>query len=101
MMANTQQREAFLSSVALLTSVSTLLCCALPAALVAIGAGAVLAGLVSTVPQIVALSEHKALVFGIAGAMLAASAAFRYASRNAPCPADPAQAAACSRLRKW
>jgi hypothetical protein len=100
-MVNTQQREAVLSSMALLTSASTLVCCALPAILVAIGAGAAVAGLIGTVPQIVVLSEHKVLVFAVAGAMLAASGIFRYASRNAPCPADPGQAAACARLRKW
>lgn len=35
------------------TSSSTLICCALPALLVAIGAGATLAGLVTAVPQLI------------------------------------------------
>lgn len=89
-----------MSSLALFTSVGTLLCCALPAALVAIGAGAALAGLVTAVPQIVFLSEHKVALFALAGFLLAASAALRYANRNAPCPADPATAASCARLRR-
>lgn len=89
-----------MSSLALFTSLGTLLCCALPAALVAIGAGAVLAGLVTAVPQIVFLSEHKVALFAVAGAMLAASAALRYANRHAPCPADPRLAASCTRLRR-
>lgn len=88
-----------MSSLALFTSLGTLLCCALPAALVAIGAGAVLAGLVTAVPQIVFLSEHKVALFALAGALLAASAALRYVNRNAPCPADPRMAASCTRLR--
>lgn len=100
-MENVQRREAWLATTALLTSLSTLLCCALPALLVAIGAGAAVAGLVSAVPQIVVLSEHKEALFAGAGALLTASAALRYAGRNAPCPADPAQAAACMRLRRW
>ena len=100
-MASAQERGAWLSSLTLVTSLSTLVCCALPAMLVAVGAGAVVAGLVSAVPQIVFLSEHKEALFAGAGVLLLASAAFRYASRNAPCPADPAQAAACARLRRW
>jgi len=43
----------------LFTSASTLICCALPALLVAIGAGSVMAGLVSNVPQLIWLSKHK------------------------------------------
>ena len=44
----------------LLASTATLVCCVLPAVLVSLGAGAVLAGLVSSFPQLVWLSEHKA-----------------------------------------
>ncbi len=100
-MESTQRRDAWLASAALLGALSTLLCCALPALLVVLGAGAAVAGLVSAVPQIVVLSEHKELLFAGAGALLIASAGLRYASRNAPCPADPAQAVACTRLRRW
>lgn len=84
----------------ILTSSSTLICCALPALLVALGAGATLAGLVSAVPQLVWLSAHKALVFGGAGAMLAIAGALQYRARFAPCPADPQLAAACMRTRR-
>ena len=51
----------------LFTSGSTLICCALPATLVAIGSAATLASLVSSFPQLIWISEHKALVFGLAG----------------------------------
>jgi hypothetical protein len=53
---NTSKR---LSALSLFTSFSTLICCALPALLVALGAGAVLSTLVSHVPQLVWVSEHK------------------------------------------
>jgi len=53
--------------VSLFTSGSTLICCALPATLVAIGSAATLVSLVSNFPQLVWISEHKALVFGLAG----------------------------------
>lgn len=83
-----------------LTSSSTLVCCALPALLVAIGAGAALAGLVSAVPQLVWLSAHKGLVFGAAGAMLVVAGALQWRARSLPCPADARLAAACQRTRR-
>jgi len=47
---------AFLS---LFTSTGTLLCCALPALLVALGSGAALSSLVAVVPGLVWVSEYK------------------------------------------
>ncbi len=87
-------------SLSLFTSLGTLICCALPALFVALGAGAVLAGIVSAVPQLIWLSEHKLLVFGVAGLMLMVSGVMRYRSRFAPCPTDAQLAAQCQRLRK-
>lgn len=92
-------REAGAPALALFASTGTLVCCALPALLVTIGAGAVMAGLASNVPALVFLSAHKGWVFALAGLMLAAAWGVRYATRNAPCPADPAKAQACARLR--
>jgi hypothetical protein len=93
-------RNAGLAIGALLASSATLVCCVLPAVLVAIGAGAALAGLVTAVPQLIWLSEHKPLVFGIAGALLAISGAALMAGRRAPCPTDPELARSCLRLRR-
>lgn len=93
-------RNAVLSGAALLSSVATLVCCVLPAVLVTLGAGAALAGLVSAVPQLIWLSEHKALVFGVAGALLVASGAAIWYGRSLPCPVAPAAARACQRLRR-
>jgi hypothetical protein len=67
--------------------------------MVSLGAGAALAGLVTTVPQLVWLSEHKALVFGAAVSMLALSGALLWRARRLPCPVDQAAALACRRLR--
>ena len=89
------------STFALFGSLGTLLCCALPALLVSIGAGAAVIGLVSTFPQLIWLSQHKVGLFIFAGLMLALSGLMRYLNRNAPCPADPAKAKACMRLRRW
>jgi len=94
-----QTRNIWLAFTALLASTGTLLCCVLPAVMVALGAGAALAGLVGAVPQLIWISEHKGLVFGIAAALLAAAGIAIWQARRIPCPADPALAHACIRLR--
>lgn len=94
-------RNTGLAAGALLASSATLVCCVLPAVLVAIGAGAALAGLVTAVPQLIWLSEHKPLVFGVAGAFLCVSGVALWVGRRAPCPADPVLARSCQRLRRW
>lgn len=86
---------------ALLASSGTLVCCVLPAVMVSLGAGATLAGLVSAVPQLVWLSERKGLVFGVATIALVLAGTLLWRARHAPCPADPALARACARLRRW
>lgn len=93
-------RNASLAAGALLASSATLVCCVLPAVFVAIGAGAALAGLVSAIPQLIWLSEHKPLVFVSAGALLAISGVAIWVGRRAPCPADPKLARSCQRLRR-
>ncbi len=93
-------QSGFAASVlSLLASSSTLVCCALPALLVALGAGAVLSSLVSVFPQLVWLSEHKLALFTFAGLLLAASGALQWHNRTAPCPVDPALRSACLRTR--
>ena len=93
-------RNAALSAAALLASSATLVCCVLPAVFVALGAGAALVGLVTAVPQLIWLSEHKPLVFGIAGGLLLASGAALWYGRSLPCPTDPTAARFCQRLRR-
>src|ERR1700689_2346756 len=92
-------RNAGLAAGALLASSATLVCCVLPALLVALGAGATLAGLVTAVPQLVWLSAHKPPVFGIAIAFMTISGAALWYGRSLPCPADPDAAQSCRRLR--
>jgi hypothetical protein len=94
-------RTIILEILTILSSFSTLICCALPAALVSIGAGAALVSVVTAVPQLVWLSEHKSPLFAFAGVMLALSGLSAYRNRNAPCPVDPRQARSCLRLRRW
>jgi hypothetical protein len=94
------RRNVGVAFLTLLASGGTLVCCVLPAAMVALGAGAALAGLVTAFPQLIWLSEHKAAVFGLATALLLLSGALLWRARKLPCPADPRLAAACLRLRR-
>ena len=96
-----ESRGSFWSSVASLFATSgTLVCCAIPAVLVALGAGAALSSLVAVFPQVVWLSEHKEGLFVFAGVMMAASGVLQWRNRTAPCPTDPALRDACLRTRK-
>jgi hypothetical protein len=88
-----------MAAITLAASSGTLVCCVLPAVMVALGAGATLAGLVTAYPQLIWLSEHKPWVFGIAFGLLAVSGFVQWRARVLPCPADPRLAVACTRLR--
>jgi len=94
-------REAVVETLTLFGSLGTLLCCALPALLVSLGAGAAFAALVTAVPQLIWLSEHKVALFIFAGAMLFLSGGLAYRIRQMPCPADPRLAESCRRARRW
>lgn len=94
------RRNLGLSLAALLAGGGTLLCCVLPAVMVALGAGAALAGLVSAVPALVWLSLHKSAVFALALLLLAVAGLLLWHARRLPCPADAALAAQCGRLRR-
>lgn len=94
-------KESFTSYLGLFTSLSTLLCCALPALLVSLGLGATMISLTSAIPQIIWVGEHKNFVFSFAFLMLSISTFFVYKNRNAPCPIDPKLRDACLRGRKF
>jgi hypothetical protein len=89
-----ETKSAVLSYFSLFTSVSTLLCCALPSLLVLLGLGTTVASLLSAMPWLVALSHHKLAVFSTSGLLIAASFINMYAiaprlqRQRRECPAD-------------
>lgn len=97
---NHMQTTKRLNLLSLFTSGSTLICCALPATLVAIGSVATLTSLISHFPQLIWISEHKPLVFGLAGTMLLFAGWLQWQARLLPCPTDPQLAALCSKARR-
>lgn len=92
-------KHMLLPFLSLFTSVGTLLCCALPALLVTLGMGAALAGLISAAPWIGVISTYKTGLFIVAGIFLVGAGIMQWRARHVPCPADPAQAKVCRRLR--
>ncbi len=66
------RENASIASAAGLTVLGTT-CCALPIALVALGAGGAVASMASAAPWLVALSEYKLATFGVTAAALAYS----------------------------
>lgn len=95
------KKNIWVSFFSLFTSMSTLICCALPALLVSIGLGATMVGLVGTFPSLIWLSENKLLVFSASFFMLAISSYMQYRARFLPCPIDPEAARACTSARVW
>jgi mercuric ion transport protein len=69
----TSRRSALLSYFSLFTSLSTLLCCALPSLLVLVGLGASVASTLSFMPWLVLLSRHKHWTFSVSGILIALS----------------------------
>jgi hypothetical protein len=88
------------SVVALFASSSTLICCAIPALLITLCAGASLSTFISLFPKIEWINEHKVEVFIFSGVMLSISGYMQWRGRFAPCPTDPVSRNACMRTRK-
>ena len=89
-----------LSYFTLFFSTSTLLCCALPALLVAIGAGGVMASIYANVPAITNFVQNKNLIFIIVAVLLLINGLSLWFNRNAPCPLDAKKAMICLKSRK-
>jgi len=84
----------------LFSSTGTLICCALPIALVTLGLGASVVSLTSAFPFLIVLSQHKIWAFGISALMLAATGWSLYRPGRA-CPTDTALAAKCEAAHRW
>ncbi|MEX0647477.1 MAG: hypothetical protein WEA56_10060 [Balneolaceae bacterium] len=63
-------QQSFSSFLALFTSTGTLICCAIPALVVAVAGGSALVSLLSSFPWLVTLSKYSLWIFLIAGIMI-------------------------------
>lgn len=93
-------RDGSVTWLTFFTSTGTLICCALPIALVSLGFGAAVVSLTTALPFLIVLSQHKILVFGFSAAMLTLSGWLLYRPGRA-CPADPVLAAKCDAADRW
>lgn len=96
---NSQQQQR-VTILALFTSMSTLLCCALPIVLVSLGLGTTYAALTDSAPWLVTLGEYKAVTFTLAGILIAASVWLSYRPGRS-CPTEPQLAHHCGRIQTW
>ena len=84
----------------LFISSSTLICCALPAIFVAVGAGATLASLINVFPQLIIISQYKVLISFITLIILLFAGVMIKKSEALPCPVDPNLRTICLKTRK-
>ena len=85
--------------ITLLASSSTLICCALPALFILMGAGATLATLVDFFPQLILISKYKIYITVSTAIILIAGILLRKSSLL-PCPTDPVLRDTCLNIRK-
>ena len=88
-------------SLSLFTSMSTLVCCALPILLVTLGMGASMASIMTLFPWLLVISKYKIQIFFVASLLLIFSCYLFWQGRNSPCPVDPIQAKICLKLRMF
>ncbi len=101
---NRTAKNNFLSVLSLFTSFSTLVCCALPMLLVVIGLGAVVSGVVTDFPFLVALSRYKIWIFAGAALLIGFNFYLLYGkkTRAAECEVVPGRKeTACEVASRW
>jgi hypothetical protein len=93
-------KESLLPFFGLFTSISTILCCALPIILVTLGMGAVFASLTASFPFITWLAERSIYLFAIATILLLIGGYFIFIKPGI-CPADKKLAEMCNKTKKF
>lgn len=93
-------RNSLLNYLTLFSSMSTLICCALPTLLVSLGLGAVIVGLTSTFPALIWVSENKIVLFLTSLLFIIGNGLLLIKNKNAPCPVDLKLREACLKGRR-
>ena len=95
-----KQESSKLGLLTLLASTSTLICCALPALFVTLGAGATFASMVNFFPQLIIISHYQVYISVITLIILIIAGLLIEKSKYDPCPVDPNLRDICLRTRK-
>ena len=93
--------KKFIDFFLLFSSTSTMICCALPALMISIGAGSTMAFLSGNIPGFIWLSQNKSYLFIFAGIMLILGGVLQLKNRSLECPPDGSQAASCQASKSW
>ena len=96
----TRETTSNIGLLTLLASSSTLICCALPALFVALGAGATFASIVSVFPQLIIISKYKIYISLFTLVVLVLAGFLIKKAQLRPCPIDPDLREACITTRK-
>jgi len=88
------------SELTAIASISTLICCALPAFLVLMGAGSVLSVFISFFPQFPMISQYKIEIFTISLIIILFAGVGQMYAKTLPCPTGKDQSLSCSKIRK-
>ena len=94
------QEKSWLSWMTLFVSSGTLLCCAFPILLTALGFGAFIASLYYSIPALVFFAEHKFWILGFSSFLLILLAWVIWRP-NQYCPIDPELAQKCQKAKRW
>tara|TARA_B100000683_G_scaffold44875_1_gene40893 strand:+ start:4837 stop:5214 length:378 start_codon:yes stop_codon:yes gene_type:complete len=95
-----KQESSKLGLLTLLASTSTLICCALPALFVTLGAGATFASMANAFPQLIIISHYKVYISVFTLIILIIAGILIEKSKHDPCPVDPSLRDICLRTRK-
>lgn len=88
------------NALSLFASSSTLICCALPALFIVLGAGASFASLINIFPFLISMSYYKIEITLFAFVMILIAGFANYQTAKLPCPADPELGKLCMKTRK-
>lgn len=95
-----EKESTRVSIITLIASLSTLICCAFPAILVGVGAGATLASIVNIFPELIIISQYKVQISIVTLIILIIAGFFIKRSDSLPCPTDPRLMNVCLKIRK-
>ena len=96
-----KEKKSLLTQILVLfASSSTLVCCAIPALLVAIGATSALISLFSNIPFLITISENKELVFTISGLLIIIAFWTQRKDEIDSCELDDTLMMSCNNLKK-
>ena len=92
--------DKVLNFLTLFASSSTLICCALPALFIVLGAGASFVNLITIFPFLITLSKYKLTISLFAFFSILIGGYINYKTYYLPCPIDPILGRVCMRARK-